>query len=77
VKLSYFSLVNIVAGENVVPELVQSEVEGKRIVVEVRRLLDPTYRPAVTAALDGVRRKLGEVGASRRAAEAIMDVVHR
>lgn len=77
VKVPYFSLVNIVAGERVVPELLQSEVEGKRIAVEVRRLLDPKHRATVTAALDGVRRKLGERGASRRAAEAIMDVVHR
>ncbi|HYM60470.1 MAG TPA: lipid-A-disaccharide synthase [Thermoanaerobaculia bacterium] len=77
VKVPYFSLVNIVAGDRVVPELLQREVEGKRIAVEVRKLLDPKHRATVTAALDGVRRKLGERGASRRAAQAIMDVIHR
>jgi lipid-A-disaccharide synthase len=72
VRLPYFSLVNIVAGREVVPELLQDEVTGENIAREVMRMLAPErYRQAV-ADMNEVRRKLGGRGASRRAAEAIM-----
>ena len=70
VKLPNFSLVNIVAGKRVVPELLQRDVNGARIASEVRTLL--AQRDRVRSELAAVRKKLGEPGASRRAAEAIM-----
>jgi len=70
VKLPNFSLVNIVAGKRVVPELLQHDVNGVRIASEVRTLLG--QRDQVRSELAAVRMKLGEPGASRRAAEAIM-----
>ena len=72
VKLPHFSLVNIVAGREVVPELLQEEVNGVEIAAAARALLEPGRYGRVRADLDEVRRKLGEPGASRRAAEAIM-----
>ena len=73
VKLPQFSLVNIIAGKEVVPELLQDEVTGERIAAAVRDLL--ANRDKVRGELALVRGKLGESGASRRAAEAIMSVV--
>jgi lipid-A-disaccharide synthase len=75
VKLRHFSLVNIVAGKNIVPELLQADVNGMRIAKEVRRLLEPLENARVRRELAEVTRKLGEPGASRRAAEAIMSSV--
>jgi lipid-A-disaccharide synthase len=75
VKLRHFSLVNIVAGKNIVPELLQADVNGMRIAKEVRRLLEPQENARVRRELAEVTRKLGEPGASRRAAEAIMSSV--
>ena len=75
VKLSHFSLVNIVAGKNVVPELLQHDVNGERIAREVRKLLEPAERRRVIGELAAVTHKLGQPGASRRAAEAIMSTV--
>jgi len=72
VRLPYFSLVNIVAGKQVVPELLQSDVTGRNIAAAVRKLL--ADRERVREELRAVRSKLGEPGASRRAAEAIMSV---
>ncbi|HUP44107.1 MAG TPA: lipid-A-disaccharide synthase [Thermoanaerobaculia bacterium] len=72
VRLPYFSLVNIVAGRKVVPELVQDEVTGENIAAAVRELLAPQRYEQARADMLEVRRKLGEHGASRRAAEAIM-----
>lgn len=71
VKLPHFSLVNIVAGKEVVPELLQENVNGERIAAEAMRLLDPEVHARVRTELDIVRRRLGEKGASRRAAEVI------
>ena len=71
VKLRHFSLVNIVAGKEIVPELLQEDVNGERIAIEALRLLDPAVHVKVRAELDIIRRRLGERGASRRAAEVI------
>jgi lipid-A-disaccharide synthase len=72
VKLPHFSLVNIVAGKDIVPELLQEDVNGERIAREVRALVGNS---ALRAELAAVREKLGGPGASRRAAEAIMSTV--
>ncbi len=74
VKLPHFSLVNIIAGKKVVPELLQHEVTGERIAAEVRKLLDPPTYQRVTEELAAVRERLGTYGASRRAAKVIMSV---
>ena len=75
VTLQHFSLVNIIAGKKVVPELVQHEVNGQRIALEVRALIVPDAYARVKRDLRMVREKLGAPGASRRAAEEIMKLV--
>ena len=52
VKLPHFSLVNIVAGKEVVPELLQENVNGERIAAEALRLLDPAVHARVRTELD-------------------------
>jgi lipid-A-disaccharide synthase len=75
VKLPHFGLINIIAGAEVVPELIQQDVNGERIAAEVRRMARPEEHARVRAKLAAVRQKLGGPGASRRAAEAIMAAV--
>ena len=75
VKLPHFSLVNIVAGKRVVPELLQDDVNGARIAEEVRALIEPTHYEAVRTELAAVRAKLGEAGTARRAAETIHEMM--
>jgi lipid-A-disaccharide synthase len=75
VKVPHFSLVNIIAGKQVVPELIQEAVNGTRIAREVRALLTPAENERVRRELAAVAEKLGGPGASRRAAEAIMGLV--
>ncbi len=72
VRLPHFSLVNIIAGKEVVPELIQEDVNGVRIAAEVRKLVAPGSYQRVRAELEGVRDKLGTPGASRRAAVEII-----
>jgi lipid-A-disaccharide synthase len=75
VRLPHFSLVNIVAGKQVVPELIQQDVNGPRIAEEVRKLVAPERYEAVRADLAAIRAKLGEPGAARRVAEEIHKMV--
>lgn len=75
VKVPHFSLINIVAGREVVPELIQNEVNGERIAEEVRKLVEPERYAQVRKDLADVRAQLGEAGASRRVAEEITRLV--
>ncbi len=75
VSLPHFSLVNIIAGHEVVPELIQEEVNGARIAEEVRKLVAPGRYEWVRKELEIIRGKLGTPGASRRVAEEIHKMV--
>ncbi len=74
VKIKNIGLVNIVAGETVVPERIQDEVNGKSLAETMFPLLtDETVRNAIKAKLRSVREKLGEKNASKRAAEKAVE----
>lgn len=75
VRLPHFSLVNIIAGKEVVPELIQEDVNGARIAAEVRKLVAPGTYERIRVELAAIREKLGAPGASRRAAEEIHKMV--
>lgn len=75
VQLPNFSLVNIVGEKEIVPELVQSEVNGERIASEVRKIVAPGHYEQVCAELARIRERLGGPGASARAAKEIHKMV--
>ncbi|HEX9985895.1 MAG TPA: lipid-A-disaccharide synthase [Thermoanaerobaculia bacterium] len=75
VRLPHFSLVNIVAGKRVVPELIQDDVNGPRIAAEVRSLVEPAHYAEVVQELQAVREKLGTPGASERVAQEIYEMM--
>lgn len=72
VKSPFFSLVNILAGRRVVPELLQDEVTPERVVAEVERLWQGPAREELLAGLDEVRARLGPPGVAARAAEQVL-----
>ncbi len=71
VQTDHVAMVNIVAGDRVVPECIQWQATAERLAKETRRLLDPDHREACRDRLSDVRERLGPPGASRRAAEVI------
>lgn len=78
VHLPYVSLVNLVLGRKVVPELVQGAASPERIALEAEQLLlDERKRDALREALAEVRGRLGSGGASRRAALEIAELLRR
>ena len=73
VKIPYISLVNILAGKEIVPELIQDRMTPDRIAREVLKILGDTgRRDVMKQAFQSIRTSLGGPGASKRAAEIIL-----
>lgn len=74
VDLPFVSLVNLVLGRQVVPELLQAEADAERMAGAASRLLGRRSRiDAMRGALNGLRPALGESGASERAAGCLLE----
>jgi lipid-A-disaccharide synthase len=75
VDIPFYSMVNLLAGRRIVPELMQGECTGERLAAEARRLLeDEPARQKMKAELESVRDSLlGDVPAAERAAEVICE----
>jgi lipid-A-disaccharide synthase len=75
VHVDTYAMVNLIAGSRVVPELIQEGLTPGAVATEaVRVLTDPRHAAQVKRDLAEVRAKLGTAGASRRAAEAVIEV---
>jgi lipid-A-disaccharide synthase len=73
VRINCIGLVNIVAGERFVTELLQQDANPRRLSEEGHRLLsDPEARTKMCERLRAVRDSLGAPGASKRAAAAVL-----
>lgn len=73
VKLTHVGLVNIVAEKEVAKELIQDAFTVEAAVQELSRLLEPETNVRKRQDLKIIREKLGPPGASKRAAQAVMD----
>ena len=73
VRLPYIGLVNVVAGKQVVPELIQFDATPERLAREALAILDdPKRQEQMRQELRQVKAKLGEPGAAARAARSIL-----
>jgi lipid-A-disaccharide synthase len=77
VKIPYFSLPNIVAGREVVKELVQGQVTPETLARVLVQLLDPARAVAMKADFAGIRERLGEPGSAGRVAEHLLGSLDR
>lgn len=78
VRTRYFSMVNLIAGSEVVPELIQNDFTADKVATQVLNLLrDPAASAAMRRELADVRCKLGPPGAVERAADAIAELLVR
>ncbi len=76
VKIPNIGLVNIVAGEAVVPEFLQDDLVPDQMAPVVERLLfDEPARSAMQVKLAGVRNRLGEAGASQKTARLVLEQI--
>ncbi|MGH7960882.1 MAG: lipid-A-disaccharide synthase, partial [Candidatus Binatia bacterium] len=78
VRVPFIGMPNLIAGQRVVPELLQGQVTPAGIAVEARQLLEDSQ--AYTKAQEGlraVRRCLGTGGAAERAAALVLKMLER
>jgi lipid-A-disaccharide synthase len=75
VHVDTYAMANLIAGRRVVPELIQDAFTPRAVADEALRVLtDPAYAVQVRTDLGEVKARLGGPGASRRAAEAVLEV---
>lgn len=76
IKTKFISLVNIVSGEEVVPELIQKTCNSKKIVEYIQKYInDVSFKNTVIEKLKKIIIKLGNPGASERAAKIITNML--
>jgi lipid-A-disaccharide synthase len=77
-RVPHYSLVNLLAERQVVPELYQWNLTVPRLAEEVGRLFDSAEaRDQMVAGLKEVRARLGQPGAASRVASAVLDLASR
>ena len=78
VKLELSGLPNVIAGREIVPELLQHQVRAERITpIAIELLQNPKKREAQRERLRWVYEQLGEPGAAQRTAQLILNYIKR
>ncbi len=71
VDVKYISLVNLIMDKEVVKELIQSDLNPENLRRELGQILDGEKREEILLEYDELRKRLGNKGASGRAADEI------
>jgi lipid-A-disaccharide synthase len=77
ITTEHFGLVNLIAGRRLATELMQDDFNGESLSHELISLLTPERNANMRADLTEVIRRIGEPGASKRAARAIVEFINK
>jgi lipid-A-disaccharide synthase len=83
IKVPHFAMVNLIAGEEIVPELVQQDFTAENVFMELDKILTAgEARDRMLRGLAGVRVRLrgniqGNLASVDRAADAVLELMHR
>ena len=77
ISTEHFGLVNLIAGRRLATELLQDQFTGDTLAQELISLLEPERNRNMRAELNEVTRNIGEPGASKRAAHAILNFLQQ
>ena len=78
VKVKNIGLVNLIAEKRIVPELIQGEASPVNIFNETSKMLkNPRLLSTIKGELEKVKQKLGNPGASQRAAQILYRFIHQ
>ena len=69
ITAEHYGLVNLIAGRRLATELIQDQLNGESLARELLALLNPDRNAAMRAELKEVAEKIGDPGASGRAAQ--------
>lgn len=73
VKVDYISLVNLIAEEEMVKELIQQDLNTASLIQELSKILDGQHRSKIKSDYKRLKMLLGNVGASERLAELVLE----
>lgn len=73
VNVRFLAMPNIIANEEIFPELIQNRATGDNIAKKTLEILNDSNRNLISQKLDRVLKSLGPPGAVKRAAESIAD----
>ncbi len=77
IRVKHIGLVNLVAGREIVPELIQKDVNPQTITEEALHILkNPVLCQRIIESMAEVRQNLGEPGAAQRAARIVCSMLH-
>jgi lipid-A-disaccharide synthase len=78
VRINHVGLVNLVAGREIIPEILQDQATGEGIAGRVSRMIsDPDGLEDLRRELLAVRERLGRPGACERVADMAMAMLDR
>ncbi len=75
ITVEHFGLVNLIAGERLAKEFVQNDFTKEALAAELFRLLEPAANREMRGRLAAVTETLGQGGASKRAAAAVLKLL--
>jgi lipid-A-disaccharide synthase len=76
IKVDYISLVNLIMGKQIVKEWIQQDCSPDVIDSELKLLQTESYRSKMTHDYNVLREKLGNKGASDKAADVVSSLIH-
>jgi lipid-A-disaccharide synthase len=74
-NIKYISLVNLIMDQEIVTELIQNQLNTKNLVLNLREILTETKREQMLKDFEKLRQKLGGKGASKNAADIIINAI--
>jgi lipid-A-disaccharide synthase len=77
VKVKYIYLVNLIMDKEIVKELIQEELNETNLKLELSKLLNPVSRQQILNNYADLKTRLGGGGASKKAAEVIIDYLKK
>ena len=77
ITTEHFGLVNLIAGRRLATELMQDDFNGESLSREIISLLAPERNQLMREELKEVVKRIGEPGASQRAANAIVEFIEK
>ena len=75
ISAEHFGLINLIAGERLVTELMQTDLTGVKLAAELKGLLERERNETARVRLKEAAARLGQGGASHRAAKEILTAV--
>jgi len=77
ITTEHYGLVNLIAGRRLATELIQDQLNGESLARELLKLLNPDRNSSIRSELKEVAEKIGDPGASERAAQAILNFLSK